>query len=74
MIQKKATMTMMASMTEMLAPIKEALTERLRLIMIVETNKEVLTEKLDQMNTKTATKSKQLGPVMSWRGASTSLS
>ena len=49
------------SMAEMLAPIKEALTERLRLIALVETNKEVLTEKVGQMNTKTALKDQAVG-------------
>ena len=52
------------SMTEMLAPIREALTERLRLIALVETNKEVLTEKVGQMNTKTALKDQAVGPVL----------
>ena len=49
------------SMTEMLAPIKEALTERLRLMALVETNKEVLAEKVGQMNTKTALKEQAVG-------------
>ena len=49
------------SLAEMLAPIKEALTERLRLMALVETNKEVLTEKVDQMNTKTALKEQAVG-------------
>jgi energy-coupling factor transporter ATP-binding protein EcfA2 len=44
------------TLTEMLAPIKEVLTERLRVIALVETNNEVLTEKIGQMNTKTALK------------------
>ena len=44
------------SMSVMLAPIKEALTERLRLRALVETNNEVLTEKIGMMNTKTALK------------------
>lgn len=44
------------SLAEMFAPIKEALTERLRLMALVETNKEVLREKVGQMNTKTALK------------------
>ena len=44
------------TMTEFLAPIKEVLTERLRLVTLVETNNEVLTEKVGQMNTKKALK------------------
>jgi len=44
------------TMTEFLAPITVDLAERLRLIALVETNNEVLTEKVGQMNTKTALK------------------
>ncbi|WP_338174089.1 hypothetical protein [Candidatus Poseidonia alphae] len=54
-LREKASAKFIA-LTEILAPLKEVLAERFRLMELVETNNEVLTEKVGQMNTKTALK------------------